>query len=420
MSIAAFEERAQILDRSDPLRSFRDRFHIPVLDDGSDVIYLAGNSLGLQPKSLPDFVVRELDKWKTLGVSGHFEGDDPWMPYHELVRGPMADLVGGLPHEVVVMNSLTVNLHLMMATFFEPRGRRRKIVIERDSFPSDRYAVQSQLRYHGLARAECVVELSPRSGSDRLETDHILEAIERHAGELALILLGGVNYYSGQVLDMKAIAATARRAAVPIGFDLAHAVGNVPLSLHDWGVDFAAWCSYKYLNAGPGGIAGCFIHERHARDRSLRRLAGWWGHNPSSRFEMPHEFDPMDSADGWQLSNPPILLLAALRASLDIFKEAGMQRLREKSLHLTGFLREMLSTIDGPFRIITPSEPEASGSQLSLLFQRDARSTFEALERRGVRCDYREPDVVRIALVPLYNTFSDAVAFGGVLKTLFQ
>jgi len=420
MSIAAFKERAVILDRSDPLRSFRERFHIPVLDDGSEVIYLAGNSLGLQPKSVPEFVVRELDKWKTLGVSGHFEGDDPWMPYHELVRAPMAELVGGLPHEVVVMNSLTVNLHLMMATFFEPRGRRRKIVIESDSFPSDRYAIQSQLRHHGLAPAECMLELSPHSGSDRLETEEILETIERHADELALVLLGGVNYYSGQVLDMKAIAAAARRAQVPIGFDLAHAVGNVPLSLHDWGVDFAAWCSYKYLNAGPGGIAGCFIHERHARDRSLPRLAGWWGHDPSSRFEMPHEFDPTNSADGWQLSNPPILLVAALRASLDIFKKAGMDRLREKSLHLTGFLREMLSSIEGPFRIITPSEPEASGSQLSLLFQRDARSTFEALERRAVRCDYREPDVVRVAPVPLYNTFSDAAAFTGVLNTLFQ
>ena len=420
MSIAAFEERAQILDRSDPLRAFRDRFHIPVLDDGSDVIYLAGNSLGLQPKSLPDLMARELHKWKRLAVSGHFEGDDPWMPYHELVRGPMADLVGGLPHEVVVMNSLTVNLHLMMATFFEPRGRRRKIMIESESFPSDRYAVQSQLRYHGLAPADCLVELAPRPDSDRLETSDVLEAIERHAGELALVLLGGVNYYSGQVLDMKAIAATARREAVPIGFDLAHAVGNIPLNLHDWGVDFAAWCSYKYLNAGPGGIAGCFIHQRHARDRSLRRLAGWWGHNPSSRFEMPHEFDPMDSADGWQLSNPPILLLAALRASLDIFKEAGMERLREKSLHLTGFLREMLGTIDGPFRIITPLEPEASGSQLSLLFQHDARSTFGALEHGGVRCDYRAPDVVRIAPVPLYNTFSDAAAFAGVLSRLFQ
>ncbi|HUF09735.1 MAG TPA: kynureninase [Rhodothermales bacterium] len=420
MSIAAFEERAQILDRSDPLRAFRDRFHIPVLDDGSEVIYLAGNSLGLQPKSVPDFVVRELDKWKTLGVSGHFEGDDPWMPYHELVRGQMADLVGGLPHEVVVMNSLTVNLHLMMATFFEPRGRRRKIMIESESFPSDRYAVQSQLRYHGLAPAECLVELSPRPGSDRLETNDVVETIERHAGELALILLGGVNYYSGEVLDMKAIAATARGAAVPIGFDLAHAVGNVPLNLHDWGADFAAWCSYKYLNAGPGGIAGCFIHERHARDRSLRRLAGWWGHNPWNRFDMPHEFDPMDSADGWQLSNPPILLLAALRASLDIFKEAGMAPLREKSLRLTGFLREMLSAIDGPFRIITPSGPEASGSQLSLHFQHDARSILGALEDRGVRCDYREPDVVRIAPVPLYNTFSDTAAFAGVLNRLFQ
>jgi kynureninase len=332
----------------------------------------------------------------------------------------MADLVGGHPHEVVAMNSLTVNLHLMMATFFEPRGRRRKIMVERDSFPSDRYAVQSQLRYHGLKPAECLVELAPRPGSDRLETNDILEAIERHAGELALVLLGGVNYYSGQVLDMKAIAATARRAAVLIGFDLAHAVGNVPLSLHDWGVDFAAWCSYKYLNAGPGGIAGCFIHERHARDRSLRRLAGWWGHNPSSRFEMPHEFDPTDTADGWQLSNPPILLLAALRASLDIFEEAGMTRLREKSLCLTGFLREMLSAIDGPFRIITPSEPEACGCQLSLLFQRHGKATFEALERRGVRCDYREVDVVRIAPVPLYNTFSDAAAFGGVLNRLFE
>lgn len=420
MSIPAYEKRAQELDRSDPLRSFRQRFHIPILEDGSEAVYLVGNSLGLQPKSLREFVLRELDKWKALGVAGHFEGDEPWMPYHRLVRHPMAELIGAFPHEVVVMNSLTVNLHLMMATFFEPSGRRRKILIEANAFPSDRYAVESQLRFHGLSPVEHLIWLNPRPGEYHLATNDILNVLNRHADETALVFLGGVNYYSGQVLHMEAIAAAARRFGIPIGFDLAHAVGNIPLHIHDWDVDFAVWCSYKYLNAGPGGIAGCFVHERHARDRSLRRLAGWWGHDPSSRFEMPERFDPIDSADGWQLSNPPILLLAALRSSLAVFQEAGSERLRQKSLQLTGFAREVLGSIGGPFRIITPSDPGAAGCQLSLLFQRDAKRTFIELERRGIRCDYREPDVIRIAPVPLYNTFSDVAAFASILDRLFR
>jgi kynureninase len=404
------------MDADDPLRSFRDLFHIPKGGQATDVIYLAGHSLGLKPKVVNAFIVRELEKWGTLGVAGHFEGRESWIQYHEIVRDSMAKLVGGLQHEVVVMNSLTVNLHLMMTTFFRPSEGRSRILIESPAFPSDRYAVESQLIHHGLDPQTNLIELAPRAGEHSLRTDDILSAISGDPDRIALILLGGVNYFSGQVLDMRSITESARAFGIPIGFDLAHAVGNVPLRLHDWGPDFAVWCSYKYLNAGPGGIAGSFVHERHARNRSLPRLAGWWGHDPSSRFSMPRTFDATDSADGWQLSNPPILSLASLRASLEIFEDAGMDRLREKSLLLSAFLRELLAELNGPFEIITPAEPDTYGCQVSLLFKRNGRQIFDALGGAGVRCDYRNPDVVRVAPVPLYNSFSDIVRFGAILQ----
>ncbi|MGA7305413.1 MAG: kynureninase [Rhodothermales bacterium] len=408
--------RAREMDESDPLRSFRDLFYVPTVPGGDDIIYLVGNSLGLQPKSVHSYVSLELEKWRRLGVAGHFEGDEPWLNYHESVCPAVAALVGGLPHEVVVMNSLTVNLHLMMATFFQPSGTRSRIVMEANAFPSDRYAVESHLRFRGLSPDDHLIELNPRSGEDILRTEDILRVMEDQTDQISLVVLGGLNYYSGQVLDMEVISRTGQTLNIPVGFDLAHAVGNVPLHLHEWGCDFAVWCSYKYLNAGPGAIAGAFIHERHARDSTKNRLAGWWGHDPATRFEMPPTFAASESADGWQVSGPPILQLAALRASLEIFETAGMDALHEKRRRLSAFMREVLADVEGPFRIITPSAEASAGCQLSIFFERHSREIFEALEANGVACDYREPNVVRIAAVPLYNSYSDVVRFGEILE----
>jgi len=411
------EALARELDRNDALGAFRDRFFIPPAPDGSEMVYLVGNSLGLQPKSVESFVSAELEKWRRLGVGGHFEGPEPWLTMHDRVRTPIAALVGALPHEVVVMNSLTVNLHLMLATFFHPVPPRTRIVMEANAFPSDRYAVASQLRFHGLAPEDHLVELSPRAGEQILRTEDIVRVLEEQAESIAVVLLGGLNYYSGQVLDMSSISAAARSLGIPAGFDLAHAVGNVPLLLHDWDCDFAVWCSYKYLNAGPGAVAGCFLNERHSRDRSKPRLAGWWGHEPSTRFDMPSEFAPSASADGWQVSGPPILQMAALLASLEIFEEADFGTLHAKSLRLNAFMREVLADVAGPFRIITPNDPGSFGSQLSLLFERNGRQVCDALEAKGVACDYREPNVIRVAAVPLYNSFSDVARFGAIMES---
>lgn len=412
------ETLARELDRSDPLGSFRDHFFLPTGPDGSETVYLVGNSLGLQPKSVETFLSAELEKWRRLGVGGHFRGDDPWLTIHERVRDPIADLVGAFPHEVVVMNSLTVNLHLMLSTFFRPSPTRSGILIEANAFPSDRYAVSSQLRLHGLEPEDHLIELSPRPGEETLRTEDIVGVVEEQSERIALVVLGGLNYYTGQVLDVEAISRAARRLEIPVGFDMAHAVGNVPLSLHAWGCDFAVWCSYKYLNAGPGAVGGCFLHERHARDRSKRRLAGWWGHEPVSRFEMPRTFRPSDSADGWQVSGPPVLQMAALRASLEEFEAAGLTPLYEKALRLNAFMRKVLAGMDAPFRIITPSDQGSYGCQLSLFFERDGREIADALELKGVACDYREPNVIRIAAVPLYNTFLDVVKFGAILENV--
>lgn len=411
---------AQQLDREDPLRSMRDQFHIPInKNTGEEEIYLCGNSLGLQPKRTSQYLNDELDKWQRLGVKGHFDCEFPWMPYHEFLTEGSAALVGAKASEVVCMNSLTTNLHLMMVSFFRPEGKRCKILIEDHAFPSDHYAVESQLNFHGLDPAEHMVLIKPREGEDCLRTEDILQTIDDMAEELALVMLPGVQYYTGQVMDMKVIADAAQHHNITVGFDLAHATGNVPMALHDWGVDFAVWCSYKYLNSGPGSVAGCFVHEKHHDDFDLPRFAGWWGHDKSTRFKMQNHFMPMKSAEAWQLSNPPILSLAAIRASLDTFQEAGgISPLRDKSRQLTGFLRFLLNNrLADQVSIITPDE-SLSGCQLSLTIETEktGRSVFEALEATGVTGDWREPNVIRVAPVPLYNRFEEMVRFVDILE----
>ncbi|MBS1797674.1 MAG: kynureninase [Acidobacteria bacterium] len=409
---------AENLDREDALAAFRDRFHIPKTADGADVLYFTGNSLGLQPKRTREFIEQELKDWETLGVEGHFAAKHPWMPYHELLTAPMAAVVGARPVEVVVMNSLTVNLHLLMVSFYRPAGRRNKIVIEKGAFPSDQYAVKSQLEFHRQGgAADFLIELAPRAGENCLRTEDIEQTIADHAGEIALVLLGGVNYYTGQAFEMERIAQAGHAAGAVVGFDLAHAAGNIPLDLHDWDVDFAAWCSYKYLNSGPGGIAGVFVHERHADRFDLPRFAGWWGHDQRTRFLMDDRFVPMRGAEGWQLSNPPIFQMAALRASLELFAEAGMPRLREKSLKLTGYLEFLLGAIrDDRIEVITPSDPSSRGCQLSIRVKNSDKSLFETLTKKGVVADWREPDVIRVAPVPLYNSFRDVWKFAEILR----
>ena len=404
---------AEALDAADPLAGFADEFHRPFDAAGRPAVYLCGHSLGLQAKSVAAFVAEELADWRRLGVQGHHAAVRPWIAYHERLSAPLAELVGASPLEVVAMNSLTVNLHLMMVSFFRPAAGRDCILIEKSAFPSDRYAIVSQLRYHGLDPAKHLLEVEPRAGEHVLRCEDLVECIERQGTRLALVLLPGVQYLSGQTLPMAAVSESARRAGAKIGLDLAHAIGNVPLRLHDWGADFAVWCSYKYLNAGPGAIGGCFVHERHAHAVDLPRFAGWWGHDKSTRFLMGPDFDPLAGAEGWQLSNPPILATAPLLASLDVFRRAGFARLREKSLALTAFLRRSIGDLlpSGRIEFVTPAEPAACGSQLSMrlgLPTADAKRCFESLSAAGVIGDWREPDILRLAPTPLYNSFSDA------------
>ncbi|MCC6451645.1 MAG: kynureninase [Acidobacteria bacterium] len=415
MNIDPEAECAASLDEADSLKDFRGRFLIPKAADGRDAIYLTGNSLGLQPKTTRAYIEAELDDWARLGVEGHLHAAHPWLPYHEFLTEKMARVVGAKPIETVVMNSLTVNLHLMLVSFYRPEGRRRKIIIEKGAFPSDRYAIESQLKFHSVV--DGLIELAPRDGEATLRTDDILDAIERVGDELALVMLGGVNYYTGQAFDMEAITAAGHRAGAIVGFDLAHAAGNLELRLHDSNADFAVWCSYKYLNAGPGGIAGAFVHERHAHDFDRDRFAGWWGHDKVTRFLMGPDFVPLEGAEGWQISNPPIFQLAALRASLDIFDEATMSALRAKSEKLTAHLERLLSEIGSDrIEIITPTDPQQRGCQLSIRVKDAKRGLFEAITSRGVIADWREPDVIRVAPVPLYNTFRDAEDFAKILK----
>ena len=410
------------MDTTDPLGSSRKKFFVPRHRSGEEAVYLTGNSLGLQPRTVKRYVEQELKDWETLGVEGHLHAKNPWLPYHESLTECMARIVGAMTIETVVMNSLTVNLHLLMVSFYRPTATRYKIIIEKGAFPSDRYAVESQISFHQRAGKlrfddQPLVEIAPREGEATLRTEDILETIDRDCGSIALILLGGVNYYTGQAFDMKTITAAGHRAGAIVGFDLAHAAGNVELHLHDWDVDFAAWCSYKYLNAGPGAVAGAFVHERHARAFDLPRFAGWWGHDKHTRFLMRPDFVPMPGAEGWQISNPPILQMAALRASLEIFDEVGMDALRDKSKKITGYCEFLIDRIDDDrISIITPRDPEQRGCQLSIRVRDADRSLFNAITEQGVSADWREPDVIRIAPVPLYNSFTDVFKFAHILQ----
>jgi len=419
--LADQESFARDGDSRDPLAPCRESFHLPRRDDGSPVIYLCGNSLGLQPTSAREILEQELDDWARLAVDAHFHGHTPWYSYHETLRESGARLVGARPGEVVMMNTLTVNLHLMMVSFYRPTPQRRKILVEGPTFPSDLYAVQSQLRHHGHDPEADLVVVRPRDGEHSIRTDDLEEVLDRRGDEIALVLLSGVNYFSGQLFEMARITRAAKARGCVVGLDLAHAAGNAVLHLHDWDVDFAVWCSYKYLNAGPGAVGGCFVHERHGADASLGRFAGWWGNDPSSRFQMQtrDRFVPFAGAEGWQLSNPSILAMAPLKASLDIFDAVGMEALREKSLMLTAFLQNLLDrTPRGRIEIITPREPAARGCQLSLRVVRDARELFRSLQAEGVVGDFREPDVIRVAPVPLYNTFHEVWRFASILTRL--
>jgi kynureninase len=416
------ERRALELDATDALPTLRSRFHIPPHGSG-EAAYFAGNSLGLQPVATRSRLLGELDDWARLGVEGHKEGTRPWVSYHELLREPAARLVGARPSEVVVMNSLTVNLHLMMVSFYRPTAERYAIVIEDSAFPSDSYAVRSQVSFHGFDPDLAVIRLKPRSGETALRSPDVMSFLRAEGHRVALVLLGAVNYYSGEFLDIEPITAAGHAAGAVVGWDLAHAAGNLPLRLHDWGVDWAAWCSYKYLNSGPGSLAGAFVHERHLADRALPKFAGWWSTDPATRFEMGPVVTPVDSADSWQLSNPPIFALAPVLVSLELFDEVGLEALRAKSIRLTGFLESLLDDVfqTRPADVITPRDPQRRGAQLSVrLHGGDATGVSEQLRREhGVFADARQPDVIRLAPVPLYCTFHDcwraASAFGAVL-----
>jgi kynureninase len=405
------KEYAAQLDAQDPLARFRERFYIPRTKSGEESLYLCGHSLGLQPKSAQAYLEQELKDWAVLGVEGHFHGQNPWMPYHRLLTEQTAELVGAEPVEIVVMNSLTVNLHLMMASFYRPTQQKHKILIENGAFPSDQYAVKSQILFYGYEPSRSLIEIAAREGESCIRDEDIESLIEREGDSIALILLGGVNYVTGQLFDLAKITQAGRAKGCIVAFDLAHAVGNVPLHLHEWGPDFAVWCSYKYLNGGPGCVGGCFVHERHSRAWDLPRYAGWWGHDERTRFEMGPDFHPMAGADGWQLSNPPILALAPLRASMEIFSKAGMDRLREKSRLLTAYMEFLLHEKSSPkYSIITPPDPEGRGAQLSIRIP-SARGVCERLISQSVIGDWREPDTYRVAPVPLYNSFGDVYNF---------
>lgn len=415
---------AKQLDEQDPVKHFRQEFYIPQ-HEGRDTIYFTGNSLGLQPRSVKEYIEAELNDWATLGVEGHFKGNKPWFSYHEQFPEPVSKIVGGLPEEVVVMNQLTVNLHLLLATFYRPTKERYKIICEAKAFPSDQYALESRVRLQGFEPKDAIIEVNPGEGAYSLRTEDILATIEANKDEVAVVLFGGINYYSGQVLDMKAITEAAHKAGAYAGFDLAHAAGNITLRLHDWNVDFACWCTYKYLNSGPGGVAGAYIHQRYTRDTSLPRMAGWWGYEKESRFQMKPGFKPIPTAEGWQVSNAPILLMAAHKASIDLFDKAGMGALVKKSKKLTSYMFFVLETINKEqhekvIEVITPKGEGEYGCQVSMLMHKRGREVFDALIRAGVIADWREPNVIRVAPVPMYNTFGDVWQFGNIIKGILE
>jgi kynureninase len=411
------EAFAKEADATDELRTFREMFYIPKKNH-REVIYFTGNSLGLEPVRAQEYILQELDDWKELGVEGHVKARRPWMPYHEFLTPYMAEIAGALPTEVVMMNQLTVNLHLLLVSFYRPDGKKYKILTEGKSFPSDRYALCSQIRFHGYDPADALLEIFPDEGEDYVRTEKILKTLEENAGSIALVMMSGVNYYNGQVFDMEQITRKAHQYGIPAGFDLAHAAGNIPLKLHDWEVDFACWCSYKYLNSGPGSVAGVFIHEKHHRNFDLPLFAGWWGTNKTTRFSMLPDFDPIPTAERWQLSNAPVFSMAACLASLEIFHQAGMDKLHKKSKKLTGFLDFILHTLknkyDVSWKILTPQD--ARGCQISLYVGEEGKAMFNYLEEHGVIADWREPGVIRMAPVPLYNSFTDVYRFGKICE----
>ncbi|MEL7020603.1 MAG: kynureninase [Bacteroidota bacterium] len=409
---------AKEMDAADELRDYRSQFHFPSQKDGQPYVYLCGNSLGLQPKSLQENLQQELADWQNLGVEGHFHGKNPWVFYDELLTNSMAKIVGAKPIEVAVMNTLTVNLHLMMVSFYQPKGKRNKILIEADAFPSDKYAVESQIKFHGLDPDACIIEIAARPGEVCLREADILTKIEEEGEEIALVLIGNTNYYTGQYFNMKKITEHAHAKGCMVGFDCAHGAGNLPLNLHDSGCDFAVWCNYKYINSGPGSLGGVFVHERHAHNKDLPRFTGWWGQKMDTRFKMRDAFDPIPGVDGWQLSNPPILSLVAVWTSLEMFAEVGMDRLRKKSISLTGYLEYLVKSLgDDIVNIVTPADPEQRGAQLSIQVKNADRTLFDQIMADGVIADWREPDVMRIAPAPMYNSYEDVYNFYTILKT---
>ena len=414
-------EFAKKLDSDDELKSYRNKFHIPKDVEGNELVYFTGNSLGLQPKSAKDYINQELEDWANLGVEGHTHAKNPWMSYHEFLTQSMAKIVGAKPLEVVVMNTLTTNLHLMMVSFYKPTKKRYKILIESDAFPSDKYAVESQLRHHGYDDHEGLVLWKAREGEELANYDDLEKIIEEQGDEIALIMIGGVNYYTGQFFDLKRITKLGHKNGCIVGFDCAHGAGNVELNLHDSGADFAVWCTYKYLNSGPGSLGGCFVHERHAFDKTLNRFTGWWSHNKKTRFNMRHDFDVLPGAEGWQLSNPPILSMAAIRASLDIFNEVGIENLTKKSKKLTGYFEFLINELNHKdIKIITPSNPNERGCQLSIQVKNADKKLHQKLMEVGVITDWREPDVIRCAPVPLYSSFKDVYKMVERLKKILN
>jgi kynureninase len=408
-------------DQQDPLAHYRTQFHIPKDSNGNDWLYFTGNSLGLQPKITQQYIKQELEDWANFGVEGHFEAKNPWMPYHEFLTESMAKIVGAKPIEVVISNTLTTNLHLLMVSFYQPTKAKYKIVIESDAFPSDRYAVQTQLEFHGFDAKEGLIEWKPRKSEELLHLEDLETILDEQGDEITLLLIGGVNYYTGQYFDIKKIAELGHAKNCMVGIDLAHGAGNIQPKLHDSGVDFAAWCTYKYLNSGPGSLAGLFVHEKHAYNKSLKRFAGWWSHNKSTRFNMRQPLDVIPGAEGWQLSNPPILSMAAIKASLDMFSEVGMVALREKSMKLTGYFEFLLNELNNTsIKIITPTNPSERGCQLSIQVKNADKSLHKKLIDAHIITDWREPDVIRCAPVPLYNSFEDVYRMVEKLKEILS